>query len=37
MLARRMRARLGLKSPPQGLAAGFEARLTWTASGEPGN
>ena len=35
MLARRMRARLGLKSPPQGLAAGFEARLTWPASGEP--
>ena len=37
MLARRMRARLGLKSPPQGLAAGFEARLTWPASGEPGH
>jgi len=35
MLARRMRARLGLRSPPQGLAAGFEARLTWPASREP--
>jgi two-component system OmpR family sensor kinase len=34
MLARRMRARLGLKSPPQGLATGFEVRLTWPASGE---
>ena len=31
MLARRMHAQLSLRSPPQGLAAGFEARLTWTA------
>ena len=36
MLARRMRARLGLRSPPPGLATGFEARLTWAAPGDPG-
>jgi two-component system OmpR family sensor kinase len=37
MLARRMRARLGLHSPPQALAAGFEARLTWAAPAEEGS
>jgi two-component system OmpR family sensor kinase len=30
MLARRMRARLSLHSPPDGLPTGFEARLLWT-------
>jgi len=37
MLARRMHARLGLRSPPPGLAAGFEARLTWAAPAEEGS
>jgi two-component system OmpR family sensor kinase len=29
MLARRLRARLVLESPPAGAATGFEARLHW--------
>jgi signal transduction histidine kinase len=37
MLARRMHARLRLHSPAQGLAAGFESRLTWAAPGEEGS
>lgn len=36
MLARRMHARLSLRSPPPGQASGFEARLSWSARGEPG-
>ena len=31
------RARLGLHSPPPGLAAGFEARLIWAAPAETGS
>jgi two-component system, OmpR family, sensor kinase len=37
MLARRMHARLGLDSPAQGLATGFEARLTWAAPAKEGS
>ena len=36
MLARRMHARLDLHSPPRGLVAGFEGRVTWAAPVTPG-